>query len=90
MLVHDNGNTWKVIKKTFKELGYKIYLNKDENGKESPILNASDYGVPQQRERIFLVGIRNDIDLVEDFTFPTPEKLTSTNQDFLDKNVPAK
>lgn len=90
MLVHDNGNTWKVIKNTFKELEYKIYLNKDENGKESPLLNASDYGVPQQRERIFLVGIRNDIDLVEDFTFPTPEKLTSTNQDFLDKNVPAK
>jgi DNA (cytosine-5)-methyltransferase 1 len=90
MLVHDNGNTWKVIKNTFKELEYKIYLNKDENGKESPLLNASDYGVPQQRERIFLVGIRNDIDLVEDFTFPTPEKLTSTNQDFLDKNVPDK
>ena len=90
MLVHDNGNTWKVIKNTFKELEYNIYLNKDENGKESPLLNACDYGIPQQRERIFLVGIRNDIDLVEDFTFPTPEKLTSTNQDFLDKNVPAK
>lgn len=90
MLVHDNGNTWKVIKNTFKELEYNIYLNKDEHGKESPLLNACDYGIPQQRERIFLVGIRNDIDLVEDFTFPTPEKLTSTNQDFLDKNVPAK
>lgn len=90
MLVHDNGHTWNVIKNTFKELEYDIYLNKDKNGKESPLLNACDYGIPQQRERIFLVGIRNDIPLIEEFTFPAPEKLTRTNRDFLDDTVPAK
>lgn len=90
MLVHDNGNTWKVIKNTFKELEYNIYLNKDKNGNESPLLNACDYGIPQQRERIFLVGIRSDLTLSEEFSFPTPEKLTKTNRDFLDDEVPAK
>lgn len=90
MLVHDNGNTWRVIKNTFKELEYNIYLNKDEDGKESPLLNACDYGIPQQRERIFLVGIRNNLTLSDDFTFPIPEKLTKTNRDFLDDVVPAK
>lgn len=90
MLVHDNGNTWRVIKSTFKELEYNIYINKDKNGNESPLLNACDYGIPQQRERVFLVGIRNDLVLAEDFSFPAPEKLNKTNRDFLDDVVPAK
>ena len=90
LLVHDNGNTWKVIKNTFKELEYNIYINKDKNGKETPFLNACDFGIPQQRDRIYLVGIRNDIVLDQDYTFPEPEPLTKTNKDFLDENVPAK
>ena len=90
LLVHDNGNTWKVIKNTFKELEYNIYINKDKNGKETPFLNACDFGIPQQRDRIYLVGIRNDIVLDQDYTFPEPEPLTRTNKDFLDENVPAK
>lgn len=90
LLVHDNGNTWEVIKNTFKELEYNIYLNKDKNGNETPFLNACDYGIPQQRDRIYLVGIRNDIILDQDYTFPEPEPLTRTNKDFLDENVPAK
>ena len=90
MLVHDNKRTWEVIKKTFKDLDYRIYLNKDENGKESPLLNACNYGIPQQRERIFLVGIRDDVALKNDFTFPKPESLTKTNKDFLDEVVQAK
>lgn len=90
LLVHDNGNTWEVIKNTFKELEYNIYLNKDKNGNETPFLNACDYGIPQQRDRIYLVGIRNDIILDQDYTFPEPESLTRTNKDFLDENIPAK
>ena len=90
MLVHDNGNTWKVIKDTFKRLDYNIYLNKDDNGKESPLLNACNYGIPQQRERIYLIGIRNDIRLKQDFEFPKPEPLKRTNKDFLDNTTPAK
>ncbi len=90
LLVHDNGNTWEVIKNTFKELDYNIYLNRDEHGTECPFLNACDYGIPQQRERIFLVGIRNNITLCSDFSFPSPEPLTKTNKDFLETYVPAK
>ena len=90
MLVHDNGNTWAVIKNTFRELNYNVYIRKDEKGKEKAVLNALEYGIPQQRERIFLVGIRNDIKLKQDFQFPVPIKLEKTNKDFLDENVPAK
>lgn len=90
LLAHDNGNTWSVIKNTFRELNYNIYIRKDEKEHEKAVLNALEYGIPQQRERIFLVGIRNDIKLKQDFQFPTPIKLERTNKDFLDENVPAK
>ena len=90
MLVHDNGNTWAVIKNTFRELNYNIYIRQDEKGKEKAVLNALEYGIPQQRERIFLVGIRNDIELKQAFCFPTPIELKKTNKDYLDDNVLAK
>lgn len=90
LLVHDDGNTWAVIKNTFRELNYNIYIRKDEKGKELAVLNALEYGIPQQRERIFLVGIRDDINLKQDFQFPAPIKLERVNRDFLDENVPAK
>lgn len=90
LLAHDNGNTWSVIKNTFRELNYNIYIREDENGHEKAVLNALEYGIPQQRERIFLVGIRNDIQLKQDFQFPTPIELERTNKDFLDNTVPAK
>lgn len=90
MLVHDEGNTWATIKNTFRELNYNIYIRQDENGNEKAVLNALEYGIPQQRERIFLVGIRNDIVLRHTFQFPKPIKLEKTNKDFLDENVPAK
>lgn len=90
LLVHDNGNTWRVIKNTFRELDYNIYLNCDKNGNESPLLNACDFGIPQQRDRIFLVGIRNDIPLTHEFRFPQPIPLRKTNKDYLDDIVPSK
>ncbi len=90
LLIHDNGNTWAVIKNTFRELNYNIYIRMDEKGKENAVLNALEYGIPQQRERIFLIGIRNDLKLKQDFQFPTPIKLEITNKDFLDNSVPAK
>ena len=90
LLVHDAGNTWAVIKNTFRELNYNIYIRKDNKGKEKAVLNALEYGIPQQRERIFLVGIRNDLSLQHDFKFPAPIPLEKTNKDFLDNLVPAK
>lgn len=47
---HDNGNTFEVIKATFDELGYKYYYK---------VLNAKDYGMPQHRERIFIIGFKD-------------------------------
>ncbi len=90
LLVHDNGNTWTTIKRVFRELDYRIYINKDANGNESPLLNAVNYGIPQNRERIFLIGIRNGINLKQEFSFPSPIPLRRTNKDFLDETVDAK
>lgn len=90
LLLHDNGNTWDTIKNTFQELNYNIYINHDSKGREQPLLNAKDYGIPQNRDRIFLVGIRKDISLKSEFEFPNPVPLTKTNADFLDSEIPAK
>lgn len=90
MLCHDNKRTWTTIKSVFKELNYNIYLNHDAKGNETPLLNARDYGIPQQRERIFLVGIRSDLNLKKKFSFPLPIPLNVTNKDFLDEEVAPK
>lgn len=90
LLLHDDGATWAIIRNTFQELNYNIYLNHDEEGNEKPLLNARHYGIPQNRERIFLVGIRNDIELEHPFEFPHPIELQTTNADYLDEQVPAK
>ena len=42
---HDNGNTFKVVKETLQDLGYKVYAK---------VLNAKDFGIPQNRERIYI------------------------------------
>lgn len=59
MLTHDKGNTFKVIKAAFDELNYNIQYK---------VLNAKHYGSPQNRERLFIVGIRKDIN--QTFEFP--------------------
>lgn len=53
------------------------------------ILNGSDYGMPQQRERVFIVSIRKDID-DGSFAFPSPVPLSSCMGDYLDSVVPEK
>ncbi|WDF69600.1 DNA (cytosine-5-)-methyltransferase [Sphingobacterium oryzagri] len=69
---HDGGKTWKVVQDVLSDLGYKIH---------SCILNSKDYGIPQHRERIFVVGIK---DHSIKFTFPKPIPLERTMQDFLE------
>ena len=49
MLTHDKGNTWKIINQTFNNLGYKTVFK---------VINALDYGIPQNRKRIFVVGFK--------------------------------
>lgn len=57
---HDRGKTFKTITRILEELDYKIY---------SKVLNSKNFGVPQNRERIYIVAFRNDI-APEDFEFP--------------------
>lgn len=77
MLSHDNGRTWEVISNVFDELGYKWKLNK---------LCARDYGIPQNRTRIYIVAIRKDLGIEPPQLIPKKE-LTVTMKDFLDKKV---
>lgn len=73
---HDNGNTLKVVVTTLEELGYNVYYK---------VLNSVDYGIPQKRERIYIVCFRKDIDNKK-FTFPTKSKLEKHVIDFLEEN----
>ena len=49
------------------------------------VLNAKNYGVPQNRERVFIIGIRDDSD--NDFTFPPEERLTKRLKDVLEDEI---
>ena len=81
LVIHDKGHTFKVITKTFEDLGYKVFYK---------VLNSKDYGVPQNRERIYIVAFRNDI-MSDNFTFPEPIDTTKVLADILeDKEVSVK
>ena len=84
ILSNDEGRTWEKMKEVFTDLGYKVYYT--YNGKPS-VLNARDYGIPQNRERMFVVGFRNDIKMVKEFKFPAPIPLEKKMQDLLLDNV---
>ncbi len=81
LTTHDNGRTWAKIKDIFMNtLHYRIT--------EPQVLNASDYGIPQTRRRLFVVGIRDDIN-VNDFVYPNPlgtSNLPFKVQDVLEDN----
>lgn len=75
LVSHDHGNTFKVIREALVENGYYIKWK---------VLNSKDYGnVPQNRERIYVVGFRNKADY-DAFTFPKPIRLTKTIHDIID------
>lgn len=61
------------------DLGYNSYWQ---------VINAKDCGIPQNRERVFVVSIRKDID--KGFAFPLPQPLQCTMNDFLEENVEEK
>lgn len=70
---HDNGKTLQVVRNTMEELGYSFYYK---------VLNATDFGIPQKRERIYMVCFRNDLN-INNFSFPKPIKLIRHVEDFL-------
>lgn len=63
LIIHDKGRTLGIIKNTFESLGYKVFTNDDT------ALNSKDFGVPQNRERVYIVAFRKDI-APKDFKFP--------------------
>ena len=78
LLNHDHGNTWEIIRRTFESLNYKV---------NTQVLNAQDYNLPHLRKRVFVVGIRNDLDC-PDYLFPEPVPLEHKASEYLDKDVP--
>ena len=73
---HDDGRTLEVVKSTMEELGYQF---------NQKVLSATDFGIPQKRERIYMVCFRKDLGLI-DFSYPKPFKLTKHVEDFLLKD----
>lgn len=65
LAIHDRGRTLQTILKHLDDAGYDVVSPK--------ILNAMDYGVPQHRERIYIIGFRKDLHInIEDFRYPEP------------------
>ena len=75
---HDSGKTWDVVSRCFDETGYTWH---------HAILNSNNYGIPQHRQRVFVVGFR---DGGSSFEFPEPVELRTTMQDFLEDSVAGK
>jgi DNA (cytosine-5)-methyltransferase 1 len=70
LIKHENGETFQTIKNTIIELGYSFYYQ---------VLKASDYGLPQHRPRIFMVGFLDDH--LNNFCFPSKQKLAYSMDD---------
>ena len=78
---HDKGNTFRVVCDTLETLGYEVH---------SQVLNARDFGVPQNRERIYIVGLDRKRTLKAPFLFPTPPRTATSVGDILENWVDPK
>lgn len=78
LLSHDGGNTFATIKQSFFDLGYTVHYK---------LLNAIMFGVPQRRERIYIVAVRNDIE--KEFNFPVGNPTEKKLIDIKESNVNA-
>ncbi len=84
LVIHDKGRTFKTILNTLEEVGYVV--------PDPQIVNAMYFGVPQHRERIYIVGFRKDLGIKkEDFKYPEQKEVTKKWIDVREANpVPAK
>ena len=78
LVSHNKGDTFETITNNLTNLGYKVYWK---------ILEATMFGVPQKRRRIFIVAVRNDIK--KEFSFPTGSLSKKTMKDVMENNVEA-
>lgn len=78
ILYHDGGKTFNIILETFKSLGYKVTYK---------VLNAIDYGIPQVRNRVFVVGFK---DHNINYNYPDSKPLDLTVQDLLEEKADSK
>jgi DNA (cytosine-5)-methyltransferase 1 len=78
ILSNDSGRTFEEIEKQLRSAGYEI---------KPQVLNARDYGIPQNRERLFVVGMRGD---KNDFVFPKKQQLKIKMADLLEDTPDAK
>ena len=73
---HDDGNTWRIIQEKLDALGYSV---------KGDILSPHQFGYPQHRKRMYIVGVKKEISDLSDFTFPKGEKETLCNiKDIID------
>ncbi len=78
LISHDKGRTFERILEVFQQdLGYDVHYK---------VLNSKDYGIPQNRERIFVIGFKEKTN----FEMPKSVKLESVMQDFLEDNFDSK
>ncbi len=78
LVTHDKGRTFKIIIDRLESLGYTVYHK---------VLNTIDYGLPQLRKRIYIVGFKDKIH----FQFPKPDGTKLTLEDILEpeKDIPS-
>ena len=78
---HDGGKTFDRIRKELDKAGYDVNYQ---------ILNTQDYGIPQRRNRVFIVAFNRKFFRTGEFQYPAKEELKVTTQDLLDENVAEK
>ena len=81
LLSHDGGCTFRRIKSELEDIGYQVYYK---------ILNTADFGLPQRRNRLFIVAINKKYFKDVEFEFPTFMPLETITQDLLDEEVDEK
>jgi len=85
LLSHDKGKTWQTIKSVFESLEYYFEVKNDSD----MLLNSKHFGVPQNRNRIFVIGFRKK-KWYDSFEYPRRIDLETTMQDYLEDFVDSK
>ena len=75
---HDNGRTFRVLEQSLDRIGYDIFAK---------VLNASDFGLPQNRERVFIVCLNREKVKSRNFEFPAPPRTKTRVGDILQRRV---